>query len=66
MFMDILQREGVGIAFLGIKAYRNPLDNAYVVYRRLLIKVSQGDLMLVMIDINGRNGRRDLLHQSQP
>ena len=65
MLMDIGQRKGISRALLGVKADRNPLDQTDIVYRGFLIEIGQRNVPIGLVNIDGSNGRRYLLHQSQ-
>ena len=66
MRMDILQRKGIAVTFLGIKADRNSLNRSDIIHRALLFKISQCDMTVLFINFNRRNRSRHLLDQSQP
>ena len=63
--MDVLQTEGIRLAFLGIKADRNPLHGADIVNGALLVKVCQRDVPGFLIEIDRRDRCRNLLDQRQ-
>ena len=52
-------------ALLGVKTDGNPLYGPDVVYRTLLIKISQRDVAALLIDGDGGNRGRHLLDQGQ-
>ena len=66
MLMDVLKGECGRDTFLCIKADRNPLDCPNIVYRTFLVKIGQSDVTAFFINVDGFNGRRNFLNQSQP
>lgn len=65
MRMDILQGKGIRRTFLGVEAHRYPLDDADIVHGALLVKVGEGDMAVLLIDLDRRDGRGDFLDQGQ-
>ena len=65
VLMDVLHREGILVAFLGIEAHRNALDCSDVVDGTLLLEVGQGYMTGCLINLNGRNGSWNLLNKRQ-
>ena len=65
VFMDVGNGKCAGMAFLGIKTYRDPLDGANIVHGRALFKISQRNMPALFINIDRFNGRWDLLDQRQ-
>ena len=63
--VDVLQRKGTDRTFLCIEAHRDPLDSANVIHGALHIEISQCDMAAGLIDLDGRDGRGDLLDQRQ-
>ncbi len=62
MFMNILKGEGIGSTFLCVKADRQPLYCADIIHGTLLPKISQCNLTMFLVHLNGGNGGRYLLN----
>ena len=52
-------------AFLGIKAYGNPLNRPDIVHGTLLVKISQSDVPAGLINLDRCDGRGDFLYQGK-
>ena len=65
MRMDVLKRESLLSAFLGVKTDRDPLYHAYIVNGTLLVKVGERDMPALAIDLHRRDRRRDFLDERQ-
>ncbi len=63
--MDVCKRKGVFGALLGIETYRDPLYGADIIDGTFLVKISKGDLMASLVDVDRCDRCRDLLDQCQ-
>ena len=63
--MDVLQRKSRCTAFLGIKAYGNPLNRSDIVHGTLLVKISQSDVPAGLINLDRCDGRGYFLYQGK-
>ena len=62
--MDIMKRKGQNRAFLCVKAYRDPLHDADIIHRTLLVKVRQRNMAAGLVDPGGRSTSSTTLNQS--
>ena len=63
VFMDIGQGKRIHGAFFGVETYRQPLNSTDIVNGTLLVKIGECDMPLVLVDLNRRDRRRDLLNE---
>ena len=63
--MDVLQRKRIRRALLCVKAHGKPLDGAYVVDGALLLKIGKGNLSILFVYLEGRDGGGNLLDQGK-
>ena len=63
MFVNILERKCIYFAFLGIEADRNALDSPDIIDSTDLVKISQSNMPVLLIDLYRCDGGRDLLDQ---
>ena len=63
VLMNVVKREGVGSTLLSIKAYRNSLDNTYIVDGTFFVEISQCDMIVFLVHIDRGYGRRNLLYK---
>ena len=63
--MDILQRKCVCGTLLGIKTDGNPLHISQIIHGTFLLKISERNMMMLLIKLHRRDRCRNLLHQRQ-
>ncbi len=64
--VDVVEGEGVRLAFLGIETDGDPLYGPDVIHRALLAEISQGDMAAGLVNLDWSDWRGNLLDQGQP